>query len=393
MNYKADNKYFSARKCYEIIANCNDVISHLEVLRENGTTYTRELDNMYAEAITLRSWLYFFLIRNYHQVPYLTIDYAASGGSGDIEIWLNSNSSGNTDILKLIETVHGVLKLYDEAQITNSGYFNLASANAFLGEMYLWNNDYSNAINSLLASVETGKGSRFILDKDLENAKWLNIFKGDEGATDEIMTKIIFNKGEKQENGLLDLFSSVSPTGLKLTPLHSSIIDLTGTYRFDGTFKRGNEVGKYTRDVEDPYTSDMPVILYRAADVHLMLAEAYNRLGEISEALNLVNNGSDRLFTAGSKGVRGRVALAPLILGGFSNLQDSIKGMENLILQERSREMAFEGKRWYDILRIAERRNDSKFIGNLMMKRYPDADSTRVINFYNNKENWFLPME
>ena len=392
MDYSGGNIYFDILPFYTVITQANDVISHLNELMEKGTNYEDELMNMLAEAVIIRSWTYFYLIRNYIDVPYLDKEYSSSGSEGILEEWLASNTTVLTGVEDLIQDVREVIGNLDPDNYTQTGFFNIASAHAFVGEMYLWKNDYSNAEVALLASIQAAGHFRFILDSDLQNAKWQNIFKGDETASDEIMTKINFNKGEKQQNDLLNLFSSISPAGAQLAPVEEIRDALLGSYRFEGTFKSDGDVGKYTRSLDNPFTSDMPVILYRAADVHLMLAEAYNRMGRIGLALDLVNNGSDSLFTAFSKGVRGRVLLDPISVKG-NNLQDSIIDLENKIIQERSLELAFEGKRWYDLVRIARRRDNTDFIVDLMKKKYPERDISEIDDFYGNPENWFISLD
>ncbi len=388
LKFSTSNSYMDILPFYTLITNANDVILHLEEEMEKGTSYGDELNNMYAEAVVIRAWTYFYLVRNYTQVPYLTEDFTATDATGTIDEWLSASSGTYASVDDLISSTEDVLSYLIPTYYTNSQFFNIASANAFLGEMYLWNNDYQESVDALLESATAADKYRFILDSDLENAKWQNIFKGDESAADEIMTKIIYDKGEHQENTLNDLFSSISPEGPQLLPVEETMTSLEGSYRYDGTFKNSSEVGKYTRSLDKPYTSDMPVILYRAADVHLMLAEAYNRLGEFDVALDLVNNGNDSLFTAFSKGVRGRLKLDPIKVSG-ANLQDSIIDLENKIIEERACELAFEGKRWYDLVRIANRRNDPGFIVEKMAKKYSDMNPSDIEDFYGNPDNYY----
>jgi hypothetical protein len=392
MEFSLQNPYLDILPFYTIISNANDVIIHLEKEVEKGTSYEEELLNMHAEAVILRSWVYFYLLRNYTNVPYLTDDYTATAAEGTIEEWLETHSSQKLSLDDIIADTEEVIANLIPDYYTESEFFNIASSNAFLGEMYLWKNDYNSAIDALLVSAHSAGDYRFILDLDLEKSKWPNIFKGDESAADEIMTKIIFSKGEKQQNDLLNLFSQIGITGQQLSPINESIEALSGSLRFGGTFKNANEIGKYTRSLDNPFTSDMPVILYRAADVHLMLAEAYNRSGNPELALDLLNNGSDSLFTPFSKGVRGRVSLPPLKIEGAS-MQDSIIDLENKILSERSMELAFEGKRWYDLVRIAQRRNDTGFMLEMMEKKYSDTELQNLEGFFQDQNNWYIPLD
>jgi hypothetical protein len=392
MNFSLDNPYVNILPFYTIITNANDVIMHLEKEIEKGTSYEEELLNMHAEAVVLRSWVYFYLIRNYTNIPYLTADYTAESADGSLDAWLKQNSSRKLTLDDLITDTEAVIPNLIPEYYINSDFFNIASSNAFLGEMYLWKNDYSSAIEALLVSAHSADNYRFILDLDLEKAKWVNIFKGDESAADEIMTKLIFSKGEKQQNDLLNLFSQIGITGKQLSPVSESVEAIIGSFRYAGTFKADNEIGKYTRSLDSPFSSDMPVILYRGADVQLMLAEAYNRSGNPGLALDLVNTGSDSLFTPFSKGVRGRVGLASINIEG-ADLQDSIIDLENKILAERSMELAFEGKRWYDLVRISKRRNDPTFMLDMMKKKYNDADLQHLESFFLDPAAWFVPLD
>ncbi len=385
-----DNQFIVFREGYGVVAGCNDVLAQLERLQEKGTTFDEALDNMIGETIALRSWVYFYLLRTYGDCPYITASYQDSGSDLTFADWIAQQAGEKLTADQLIADVTYAVSLLDPEKITESAFFNLSSGYAMLGEIFLWEDQYENAVAALTQSVETGGGARFILDRDLENNKWQNIFKGDESATDEIMTKVIFDKAEKQENDLMPIFSSITAEGNQLIPVSRVISGMAGTNRFAGTFKNANEVGKYTRNLEDPYLSDMPVILYRAADVHLMLAEAFNRIGANELALDLLNNGSDSLFTAGSKGIRGRVALPSVSVSGDTDEVIMIN-LENLIMEVRGRELAFEGKRWFDILRIGKRRNDSAFIANAVMGRFSSPDSTFIQNYFSDSNNWYLP--
>ena len=83
--------------------------------------------------------------------------------------------------------------------------------------------------------------------------------------------------------------------------------------------------------------------VYRYADILLMKAEAANQLNNGQEALDLITKIRTRATavaaTNPSPGPNDKTAIA------------------DFILDERRREFAFEGKRWYDLLRNARRNN------------------------------------
>lgn len=91
--------------------------------------------------------------------------------------------------------------------------------------------------------------------------------------------------------------------------------------------------------------NDANWIIYRKTDVMLMKAEALairNGEGDLSQAFQLVKAVNDRSIT---------IKADSLIQ---ENYQDQ-PSIEKLVLEERQRELMFEGKRWYDLVRKALR--------------------------------------
>jgi hypothetical protein len=72
----------------------------------------------------------------------------------------------------------------------------------------------------------------------------------------------------------------------------------------------------------------------------LLRAEALNKTGDIAGAMTLVNQIRTRA---------GAVAYTPASYAGLTNDQ-----IEDLILDERARELCYEGKRWYDLVRTGK---------------------------------------
>jgi hypothetical protein len=68
--------------------------------------------------------------------------------------------------------------------------------------------------------------------------------------------------------------------------------------------------------------------------------------------------------------------------------------MENAIISEAALELAFEGNRWPDLLRIAIRRNDPSFLANKVADKLTaegSADAELVRQRLTNPDNWYLP--
>jgi len=158
--------------------------------------------------------------------------------------------------------------------------------------------------------------------------------------------------------------------------------------------------------------------------LHLLLAEALNRSGDSKTALILLNAGfsSEKVKPApyfkwnNNLGIRGRAILAPKlvpdsikVINGSDTTkvvlagEDRIEYIEDLIINERALELAFEGKRWFDLVRIAQRRMITR--GDAIGEKYL-ADKVAAkfgapgIGQYNdihdklmNPANWYLPFK
>jgi hypothetical protein len=175
--------------------------------------------------------------------------------------------------------------------------------------------------------------------------------------------------------------------------------------------------------LEGRYAMDANFIVYRAASIHLYLAElytywAFEQNGLISarpnNALGFLNDGSNysSSVTRDQMGVRGRVGLggqndaikANNIIYTHDPFTNEIIGYRDLtgnfpakqafieeeILNERARELAFEGERFYDLMRVAKRRNDPSFLAKKVASKYHDGKYDQIYALLMNPENWYI---
>lgn len=172
--------------------------------------------------------------------------------------------------------------------------------------------------------------------------------------------------------------------------------------------------------------------LTRAATLHLHYAEAANRAGKYKVAYAIVNRGIKDTYdpTPGAGrnrdvsniqqtflpppydfdaregdappyrstwyrnyGIRGRANLQSVVLP----VTDSVTNVENMILSEDALELAYEGQRWSDLLRVAIRRNDPSFLADKVYDKLrksgisAGAASTARAKLLN--RDWFLPFK
>jgi hypothetical protein len=99
-------------------------------------------------------------------------------------------------------------------------------------------------------------------------------------------------------------------------------------------------------------------IIYRLSDVMLMKAEA---LVELDGATNFNN----ALSLVNQTYLRSNPEQDSLRIANYPTQGE----METLVLRERQRELLFEGKRWFDLLRVARRENSTSTLNSYINHR------------------------
>ena len=320
--------------------------------------------------------------------------------------------------------------IHDDSQGTEQEELRIdhfVNTKALLGELYLEKGDYANAVIYLKLACESygNESSMLKVDNTYSNAGWASIFLNSETQRVENISVIPFNVYENQYNPLADWFGYANQYLLKpsevLVDSFLTQIPASGSpgdpWRGRGTsfevdtvsktseteFLTESYITKYHIDNNQPFSSD--IIISRAADIHLLLAEAYNRLGDETSqeyALILLNQGMNREnpkpapFTKWSRnvGVRGRVYLKSKVVPTDVTGIDKTLMIEDFIIAERSLELAFEGKRWNDLVRIAERRDDPAYLADKVAAKFTDpAQYNEIHSKLMNPANWYLPVK
>ncbi|MGE5395793.1 MAG: RagB/SusD family nutrient uptake outer membrane protein [Candidatus Saccharibacteria bacterium] len=419
-----DNPYLDASDYYKVIINVNEALLNIDKV----TQVDREFNQFYLKytkraLIGLRSWTYLQLVRLYGQAALIHDNLASLPANLNQEI-LTKSVMIDTLINQLVPTIPTEAELTQYAEPRFGGFPN---AKAVLGELYLEKGDYANAITYLKMAAESYRNVNTIykLDSYTMDA-WKSIFLDAESQSTENISVIPYNHQEGQFNPLakwllpydqymakptqllVDSFLTQVPAKGNLGDVYRGIgatVDTTASGEF--------YVNKYNINKSEPFSTD--IILSRAADVHLLLAEALNRSGDSKTALILLNAGFKGEKTVPANynrwnknlGVRGRAYLASKVVpdsikvisnGDTTKValqgEDRTKYIEDLIMDERALELAFEGKRWFDLVRVAERRNDPDYLINKVVAKFTDPTEKEAVRLrLLNKNNWYLPFK
>lgn len=359
--------------------------------------------------------------------------------------------------------------------------------NALLGQMYLTDGNLTSAAEHLEKIVfNNTEDYQYQLDRTFSNDNWKDIFENIDNREHILIAE--FNKGTFQQNQFQDLFDPRPPHRYMLKPTTKAVLNWetiwddytiinnqaqpweseTDVQGIPGDFYRGYGVSYgYLRNGElieetdikmmlmlkasedyrtssllvrdadtvvwkyswnkDVYDQDANFIFYRAAGVHLWLAEIYTHLFYINDNNNLMNNilRAEGFLNDATNikeypivsdmpqlGVRGRVGFGGANDGvrirniyyihhpftneitGYNELTNQLYQkqliFEHEIMDERARELAFEGERFYDLMRIAKRRNDPSYLASRVSEKFPAGKREEIYNHLMNEENWYI---
>jgi tetratricopeptide (TPR) repeat protein len=420
--FSPGNPYTDPSDLYKVIININEVLAHIDEIQKNEVLFD-EYVTFYAtgELIAMRSWAYLTLVRLYNRASYIGDNMTSLPENLEQNV-LSKEDMIDTLINQVIPYIFDATVGTERVELKLGYYVN---SKAILGELYLEKGEYALAAEYLKLACESYLNStaRFKVDKSYQNEGWVSIFLNAESNFIENISVIPFSSVEDQNNPLaswmgygqqylvkpsgvlVDSFMTQEPAAGPLGDpyrgfgisfyLDSAAMELSLP---DYTF-----ITKYAMDQNDPFGSD--IVISRAADLHLMLAEAYNRMGdEDSEKYALmflnkgVNNESPKppQFSQwrNNIGIRGRAYLKPKEVPEALTGDARTRYIEDLIIAEKALEMAFEGKRWFDLVRVAERRGDPAFLADKVAAKF---EGTPMYDQIHGKlmdpANWYLPSD
>jgi starch-binding outer membrane protein, SusD/RagB family len=343
-NIIASNDLTSWAAFYRTINYCNTVIDLAPAVKNLDPTLTQtQLNHFLSEALAIRGYLYFTLARTFKDVP-LKLK-ATLSDQDNFQIPTSPQSEVFAQVIK-------DLKLAEEYAVedygniaSNKGRITVYSINAMLADVYLWTESYDEALAATEKVTTSGKFS--IIEA---SNTWFNTVYARGNSSESIFE---FQYTTSNLGPFYNIFLQrpqflAGPTvledvfGIDFTNPNNK--DIRG--EFVSLVPGTNHIYKFIGDSNGSKAlqdSDTHWFVYRYADVLLMQAEALNELERGGEALTIIEN---------LRLKRDAIDETKEIVDD-TNKNDVI----DYILAERAREFAFEGKRWFDILRVAKRNN------------------------------------
>jgi hypothetical protein len=383
LNFESSNGNLAAiwNTSYTIITRSNLVLEKVPGITMNDVTKSRIM----GEAQYLRALMYFYLVRLYGDVPLVrtTEEQTALGPrTPKAEVY--------AQIVKDAEAAEAALPAAWDA--ANRGRATKGAAQALQAELYLWRSSREGSNEWAKAAAAAKK----VIDSGIYRLEpnWINAFlPGSQNRGEEIFA-VQASAATGASTITIAGWSfprNMDPTGAggwgTWQPLQWFIDSYpAGDYRAAtgsqvglpgpngvGFFNSGkNTAGQVKtfsphvykfRPTARPGREDVNYPIYRYADVLLMYGEALNELGQPAEAIKYVN--MVRARARNGTGSENRAQPADLPVQSQTATRDAV-------FQERHWELAFESKRWFDLVR----RGPAYFLAS--EKRDPTATDADV---------------
>ncbi|TKG97404.1 RagB/SusD family nutrient uptake outer membrane protein [Puteibacter caeruleilacunae] len=415
-----NNPIINPNDFYRIIVNCNDFVANAAKYRESGDYMSDEqFEAHMADVLRIKYWTYWNIAKIYGKAYYFDdpldntedIDaikkLAATPLAEMIELLITKIESSEYDLLAKVDWQN----LFESN--ANYNYYSI-DAEILLADLYLWKQDYVKATQLYHRILNDRTDWDLTLTGETYyKGNYKKLFSNNLSATNgHVISAVEYDETNQQlcqleqyfyKNGIIQLKASDALVNLSL--------DQESEDNKNGDYYRGalsSYKGSDRRVMKYSFASKARVPLYRAAELHLKYAEALNQLGEFDKALALLNKGVGEYWDGkkylppfdddtwevkwkNGKGLRGRVKLAAKELEDGLTDDEKKDVIEQWILDESALELAFEGKRFENLMRHALRHNDASILANAVAEKFEESERAAYVSILMNQERWFWP--
>lgn len=393
---------------YYVIFPLNQFITEVE----NGCTFLTESQRNYylGQAYGMRAFYYFMLYRTYGGVPLITTTDVLTSTSAE-QLYTARSTAEQT--LKLIkDDITASETYFGSAASSQKVYWTPNATQMLKGQVYLWSakvatGDHAAGGQSDLTIAKTAVqnliGKYSLLDKfgsifdtkNKNNAETIFAFRFLEGeavvgnvglfvAEDRYFNGLFYTKEGKKMKDTLQvlntsshllryvykwgLFESMNENDTRIAatflPCYSPTDTTNTTFKPAGLLYR-KTLGSINAANNRIYDADW--VVYRYADVLLMMAEIENGLNNFTAAADYINQVRARAY-----GCNGNMSKFQTDYPTEVYSAGSFADNELAILHERDKEFVLECSRWFDVVRL--RGADGKSICFSATAGYTDVD-------------------
>lgn len=441
-NARASNSLCSWAPFYEVINYCNKVIEYAPGVMERDANFRPVTCDAYlAEAYTIRAMCYFWLIRTFRDVPLVTessdsdernynvsnrdtlgwmtfyhIDGEKMSFSSQQYPQVNQERYVLDNIINDLTVAIALATDIWDTDAETKGRVTRPAVRALLADCLLWRASITAFTDQEQAKkdYEAVVGQCNLALQDCEELE-MSLVEGSNllrdvfytGNSEESIFELNFTTSGHANNATASIYgNSVKSTnahigaavGLSELFNQNAVAD-NGSYdcRSKDFFNAANNsIFKYEGQTppsdfeEGSYTyraasSQANWIFYRLPDIYLIKAEALAELAmtaaDADAVVALCNRTYIRACTANGE------TKDSLDHSAYASTSD----LRRLVLAERARELMFEGKRWFDLLRLVRRSQNVADGWDYIESKY-DEDVTTIRNKMSSIDAWYLPI-
>jgi hypothetical protein len=368
-NVSATSDYVSWNSLYAGINRCNSVIKNVPNITDPSLASRR--DRIIGEAYFLRGLFYFYLTRTYENAPLILSPYEDL--SGDFFPAVSTRATIFAQVEKDFKTAEPLVgDVPFSTTLENKGKTTKGAIRAAMADLYLWEKKYQEAADAAALVISSTAGYSLV-----SGANFATIFTSKN--TSESIFEVQYNYSYLENlNNITDLFlplgGTITAGNLRYQPTAALMAALPATdNRTAITYKNTGTVPAPFRDANKLYIAKYPGtivgttlyqdanrIIYRLAEVILFRAEALNELGQTPAAITLLNQ------------IRTRAGIGATTATTQADVRLAIEN-------ERFAELAYEGKRYYDLVRTGRYAAVTGFT-NVNFVRWPLPSSEVTLN-------------
>ena len=398
-SFSASNPYISPKPFYTLINNTNDFLHRFEVMQTNQEMDSIEYVQYKSELIAIRVWTQHQIAKIYGTCDYYT-QVLTPENSEDVE----TLPYGEELLEKLLSDIMycdttTFTSVYD-SEIWNSVRFSDYFVNAIMAELYLDLGEYDLAFEKFeevtqIGDYESRAAHRFNLSLSLREEVWMEELFLDNWESSRLIDNAIFIIAfDNNYNQSHELFSWTKSLNYQVAPAtwyydyfnaHANADPEKFDYRFLSMQEGDDNIGLNNYYINKYGEDDRPFIVARTARLELLRYYCMNYIEDEDGTYDAYRDMND---------IRSRVN-APMIEASFSLFNDRDSAMlwvEDRIIEEMALETGFEGHRWYDLMRIAKRRNDPAYLADRVAQKYPESTREEIRERLMDPKNWYIPI-